>query len=249
MAKKQVTPSTLTIATAGVEEFSGEILEQTGAGVKVRVKKPRSSKFQDRFVPANRLVAVYGSVGEEGTVVEMQHQTEYDSVTGAHDGINEFGMHQLTTDEGQVVQIGQAYANSGAQDTDEEGGGGKKAAPAKKAAAKGKAKAEPEEEEEEEEFEPEEGSYVKITDEEENVVKGTVTAITAKTITIEDKDEEEHKFKRADVTIEEAKAPAKAKGKAKAEPEEEEEEEEEDDKKSKGKGKGGKKADADDDWE
>ena len=255
MAKKSASPVTMTVAAAGLEELTGTITDQSAAGVTIRAKKPRSSKFEDHFIPSNRLALVSTDSEGESTVVHMQHQSEYDEYTGVHEGINEYGLHQLQQEDGTVVQISPAYANVGTQEAEgeDEGGGKKKAPAAKKAAAKeapakGKAKKADDDGEGEgngDEYEPEEGDFVKITDEDDEVVKGTVTAITAKTITIEDGDEETHKFKLADVTVEAAKAPAK---KGKAKPAATDEDEDEDEPKAKAKAKG-KKAGADDDWD
>lgn len=117
------------------------------------------------------------------------------------------------------------------------------------------------------EYEPAEGDYVSVTDAEENVVEGTITALNAKKVTVTDADEEEHVFVISKVVIEKAEPPKK-KEKASKKPTKEADaddsaDDDGDDKPAKGKGKGtpkaaevkggGKKAakeeeEGDDDW-
>jgi len=75
-----------------------------------------------------------------------------------------------------------------------------------------------EKEPEPEDYEPEEGAYVTITDEDGDEATGTVTTLTSKKITIEDADGDEQTFKIADVTIVIAEAPKKKKKKEEEEP-------------------------------
>lgn len=89
------------------------------------------------------------------------------------------------------------------------------------------------------EFEPEVGSYVTVTNEDEEETTGEVTALTSKKITIKDGDDEEHSFTLAKVTVTEAEKP-EPKGKGKGKPKETPAE-----KPAKGKAK---KEDEGDDW-
>jgi len=84
-----------------------------------------------------------------------------------------------------------------------------KPAKGKKAAAKEEAK--------DDEFEPEVGSYVKVTDADDEEVEGEVTSLSAKKIEVTDADGEVHAFFLSKVTVEAAEKPAPkkaAKGKA-----------------------------------
>ena len=160
MAKKEAGMSvTAQIATAGVEELTGEIISKDKHGVLVRAKKPRSSKYADVFVPMNRLGAIYSSEEEEeATVVFYSHQTQYDEVSGTHNGINALGLHEIETEDG-TVEISPAFVNVGRQDAEEE-----EEAPKKKAAAKKKVE---EEEEEEEEAPKKKGGKKKVDDDDD----------------------------------------------------------------------------------
>lgn len=102
----------------------------------------------------------------------------------------------------------------------------------------------PAEEEQEEEYEPEDGDYVNINDGEDDVA-GTVTALTAKKITITDEDGEDHVFVTAKVTVTKAEKPKAAAKKPAGKPSTKEEKPAG---KPSGKPAAGGKANDNDDW-
>ncbi len=77
----------------------------------------------------------------------------------------------------------------------------------KAAPAKGKKPAAKDEGDDEPEFKV--GDKVVVTDEDDEAVTGTITAISAKSITIEDADEDDHKYKISDVKIKPARGKPK----------------------------------------
>jgi hypothetical protein len=228
MAKKPAVTQTIAITRTDIHSLTGTIIARTLAGLTIRNKKPRSSKFQDSFVAAKDVVSIYHGEDADATTVAFHGADVYDTVTGSDAEQNEFGLVQMTV-EGGTVEINPVHMGTTAIDAE----GDAEAAPAKKGgkkpaaeeddepapkkggkkpaaeeddepAPKKKAKAEPVEEDDA--YEPEVGDRVKITftdtDDEEQTVIGDVTKISAKSISIKDKAGEVEAYPRADVTVE-----------------------------------------------
>ncbi len=224
MAKKQAALVAVLVLASQALTIEGEVMARTAAGITVRNKKPKSPKMRDTFIPAADVIAIY--TGEDSVTVAYRATAEYDTAIGTGGEINDFGLIEIATDDG-TVEVNPTAASVGSVEV--EGDADEKPAKGKKPAAKdeeadekpAKGKKAAAKEEPEPEYEPEVGDRVAITNADEEVVKGTITAMTAKTVTIEDKAEDEHKFKWDDISIELIKAAAPAK-KAAAKDEEEE---------------------------
>ena len=228
MAKKPAAVSlSVAIVAAQVLSVSGELVTRTSAGVVVRNKKPRSSKFQDTLIPAADLIALYTT--EDGVTASYRANAEYDLAIGTGGEINDYGLIELETENG-TVEINPAFA--GVASADSEAGEEAEEKPAKgKTAAKGK-----DEEAEDEDYTPEVDDRIVVTDGEGEEFIGVVTKINAKSVTIQADDEETHTFKLADVEL--AAAPAKKAAKKPAAKGKDEEAEEKPGKGKAGKGKG-----------
>lgn len=239
MAKAKALTASLLILALQPQSIVGEVLSRNASGILVRNKKPRSSKFQDTFIPTADVIAIYTT--EETTVwFRSTAATELDTVTGTVPELNEFGFLQVETEAG-TVEVSPASASVSSVDSDADAAPAAAPAKSKKAAAepeeeapaakkgagkKAAAEPEPEPEPAEDEFEPEVGGFVIIdyTDEDGDAAKMKnveVIKLTTKSITVQDKAEEDHVFKLADVTVTEGVAPKAKAGAKKAEAEEE----------------------------